>query len=223
MAEIKVMQSVLASNDSLAARQLAELDKHGVLGINIMAGPGAGKTALVERTADALAGRFRIHVIEGDLHGDLDARRVAAHGVPCTQVNTEGGCHLDSMMMGAVWPDLDLANLDLVIIENVGNLVCPAEFRMPVHHNVTMLSTPEGSDKPSKYPLAFSRSDVVVVNKIDLLPYVDVDLAELRRAVAKLRPDIPVLELSARTGAGVDAWLGWLEGRLVGRRGTRDA
>lgn len=212
------MQSVLASNDALAAAQLAELDRHGVLGINIMAGPGAGKTALVERTAEALARRYRIHVVEGDLYGDIDAKRVAARGVACTQVNTEGGCHLDSMMMAAVWPGLDLAHLDLVIIENVGNLVCPASFRMPVHYDVTLLSTPEGSDKPAKYPLAFSRSDVVIVNKIDLLPYVDFDVAEVRRAVAKLKPDVPVFELSARTGAGLDAWLGWLEGRLVEKR-----
>ncbi|MFO7649911.1 MAG: hydrogenase nickel incorporation protein HypB [bacterium] len=223
MAQVKLMQSVLASNDALAAAQLAELDRHGVLGINIMAGPGAGKTALVERTAEALAQKYRIHVVEGDLYGDIDAKRVAAKGVLCTQVNTEGGCHLDSMMMAAVWPGLDLAHLDLVIIENVGNLVCPASFRMPVHHDVTLLSTPEGSDKPAKYPLAFSRSDVVIVNKIDLLPYVDFDVAEVRRAVAKLKPDVPVFELSARTGAGLDAWLGWLEGRLVEKRRTRGA
>jgi hydrogenase nickel incorporation protein HypB len=223
VAQIKLMQSVLASNDALAAAQLAELDRHGVLGINIMAGPGAGKTTLVERTAEALAGRYRIHVIEGDLYGDIDARRVAAKGVACTQVNTEGGCHLDSMMMAAVWPGLDFARLDLVIIENVGNLVCPASFRMPAHHDVTVLSTAEGSDKPAKYPLAFSRSSAVVVNKIDLLPYVDFDVAEVRRAVAKLKPDVPVFELSARTGAGLDAWLGWLEGRLVEKRRTRGA
>lgn len=221
MAEIKVLQNVLASNDATAKRLLTELDRYGVLGINIMAGPGAGKTALVERTVGALAGRYRIHVIEGDLYGDVDARRVAAKGAGCTQINTEGGCHLDSIMMTAVWPSLPLNGLDLLIIENVGNLVCPAEFRMPTHYNVTIVSTAEGSDKVAKYPVAFARSDVVVVNKIDLLPHVDFDLTELRQAVARLKPGLPVLELSARTGAGLESWFGWLEARLGERRGRQ--
>ncbi len=218
MAEVRVMRRVLASNDALAARQLEELDRHGVLGINIMSGPGAGKTTLVQRTVEALKDRVRIHVIEGDIQGDLDAVRVKESGAEVTQINTQGACHLDGLMMASVFPEVDFAGLDLLIIENVGNLVCPAEFRLPVHHSVTVISTPEGSDKPAKYPLMFSKSDIVVVNKTDLLPYVDFDIEELTRSVHKLKPDLPVLRLSAKTGEGVDRWLAWVEGRLAGRR-----
>jgi len=212
------MRRVLASNDALAAQQLEELDRNHVLGVNIMSGPGAGKTSLVERTVEALRDRYRIHVIEGDIQGDLDARRVAAHGVEVTQINTQGACHLDGLMMASVFPGIDLAAVDLLLIENVGNLVCPAEFRLPAHHNVTVISTPEGSDKPAKYPLMFSKSDVVLVNKIDLLPYVDFDIDELVSSVHRLSPGLPVLRLSARTGDGVEQWVGWLEARLAERR-----
>lgn len=210
MNEIKVMRRVLASNDALAAQQLEQLDRNGVLGINIMSGPGAGKTSLVEKTVAALKDKWRIWVIEGDIQGDLDARRVIAQGVGCTQINTQGACHLDGLMLASVFPVIDLTHLDILIIENVGNLVCPAEFRLPVHYNVTMVSTPEGSDKPVKYPLMFTRSDVVVVNKIDLLPYVNFSIGEFRRAVRKLKPRVPIFTLSLRTEKGVDRWLSWL-------------
>ena len=170
MPKIELMRRVLASNDALAAAQRKELDRHGVLGINIMSGPGAGKTSMVERTAEALSGKYRIQVIEGDIQGDLDARRVAAKGVRCIQINTQGACHLDGLMLGPAMAEIDFAEFDLLIIENVGNLVCPAEFMLPVHHNVTVISTPEGSDKPVKYPLMFSKSDVVVINKISMWP-----------------------------------------------------
>jgi hydrogenase nickel incorporation protein HypB len=221
MAEIKLMRRVLASNDALAAAQRETLDRHGVLGINIMSGPGAGKTSLVERTAEALGRKYRIQVIEGDIQGDLDARRVTAKGVNCVQINTQGACHLDGLMLGPAMAEIDIAGLDLLIIENVGNLVCPAEFALPAHFNVTVISTPEGSDKPTKYPLMFSRSDVLVINKIDLLPYVDFDLAALKKAVRKLRPGIKLIELSARTGQGVDQWLAWLETALRSHRRRR--
>lgn len=218
MAEVKVMRRVLASNDALAAAQLETLDRHNVLGINIMSGPGAGKTTLVERTIEALGDRWRIYVIEGDIQSSLDADRVAAKGAAVTQINTQGACHLDGMMLASVFPDIDFDMVDLLMIENVGNLVCPAEFALPAHHNVTVISTPEGSDKPVKYPLMFSKSDLVVVNKTDLLAHVDFDVDALEAAVHKLKPDIPVLRLSARTGDGLDAWTGWLEERLGERR-----
>ena len=221
MAEIKLMRRVLASNDALAAAQRKELDRHGVLGINIMSGPGAGKTTLVERTAEALSRKYRIQVIEGDIQGDLDARRVAAKGVGCVQINTQGACHLDGLMLGPAMAEIDLTKLDLMIIENVGNLVCPAEFVLPAHYNVTLISTPEGSDKPVKYPLMFSKSDVIVINKMDLLPHVDFDLPALKKAVRKLKPGITFIEMSAKTGDGVDKWVAWLEQKLRARKKDR--
>ncbi|MCX6843938.1 MAG: hydrogenase nickel incorporation protein HypB [candidate division WOR-3 bacterium] len=221
MPKIELMRRVLASNDALAAAQRKELDRHGVLGINIMSGPGAGKTSLVERTAEALSRKYRIQVIEGDIQGDLDARRVAAKGVRCIQINTQGACHLDGLMLGPAMGEIDFADLDLLLIENVGNLVCPAEFMLPVHYNVTVISTPEGSDKPVKYQLMFSKSDVIVINKIDLLPHVDFDVAALKKAVRKLRPGITFIEMSAKTGKGVDKWVAWLERRLRDRRKSR--
>lgn len=212
------MKRVLASNDALAASQLAELDRHGVLSVNIMSGPGAGKTSLLERTVENIGSKHSLYVIEGDIQGSLDADRVAAKGAAVTQINTQGACHLDSMMMVSVLPGIDLSRIDLLLIENVGNLVCPAEFALPAHHNVTIVSTPEGSDKPAKYPLMFSRSALVIINKIDLLPYVDFDSEALTTAVHRLKPGIPVLSMSARTGEGIGQWLGWLEERLGARR-----
>jgi hydrogenase nickel incorporation protein HypB len=215
MAEIKLLRRVLASNDAIAEQEKEQLDRYGVMGINIMSGPGAGKTTLIEKTVAVLKNRFRIWVIEGDIQGDLDARRVLAQGVGCTQINTQGACHLDGLMLSAVFPDIPLNNIDLLIIENVGNLVCPAEFRLPVHYNVTVVSTPEGSDKPIKYPLMFSRSDVLIVNKIDLLPYVDFNIREFNKAVRKLKPGVPIFPMSLRQGEGLKRWLAWLETRLL--------
>jgi hydrogenase nickel incorporation protein HypB len=221
MAKIELMRRVLASNDALAAAQLKELDRYGVLGINIMSGPGAGKTTLVERTAEALGRKYRIQVIEGDIQGDVDAQRVAAKGVNVVQINTQGACHLDGLMLGPALAEIDFAKLDLMIIENVGNLVCPAEFVLPVHYNVTVISTPEGSDKPVKYPLMFTKSDVIVINKLDLLPYVDFDLPALKKSVRKLKRGIAFIELSAKTGDGVDKWVAWVEQKLCARRKSR--
>ncbi len=214
MVEVKLMQQILASNDALAREQLRQLNRHGVVGINIMSGPGAGKTTLVEKTVAALKDKWRIWVIEGDIQGDIDARRVIAQGVSCTQINTQGACHLDGLMLSAVFPSIDLKKIDLLIIENVGNLVCPAEFKLPVHYNITVVSTPEGSDKPIKYPLMFTKSDVIIVNKIDLLPYVDFDMMQFSRAVRKLKPRIPIYAVSLRSGEGVSKWLSWLEDKL---------
>lgn len=221
MAEVRVMKRVLANNDALASAQLVELDRHGVLGLNLMSGPGAGKTSLIERTVEKLRDRLGIYVIEGDIQGSLDAERIAAAGAGVTQINTHGACHLDGMMLQAAMPGIELAGLDLLIIENVGNLVCPAEFKLPAHFNVTLISTPEGSDKPVKYPLMFERSDLVIITKTDLLPYVDFDIEGVKQAVRKLRPETPVIELSCRTGERLGRWLEWLEKKLSGRRGSR--
>lgn len=208
------MRRILTDNDSLAEEQKKQLDRARVLGINIMSAPGAGKTTLIEKTINALKDRYRIWVIEGDIQGDLDARRVLLQGVGCTQINTRGACHLDALMLSKVFAAIDLRNLDLLIIENVGNLVCPAEFRLPVHYNVMLVSAPEGSDKPVKYPLMFSRSDVLILNKIDLLPYVDFDTIKFKRAVHQLKPNLPIFSISLRTGAGFNKWLCWLKEKL---------
>ena len=211
---VKILRPVLASNDALAAAQRKELDKAGVVGINIMSAPGSGKTSLVERTVEALRSKHRIQVIEGDIQGDLDARRVAAKGGKCIQINTQGDCHIDSLMLASVLPRLDLKRLDLLIVENVGNLVCPAEFRLPTHYNVTILSTPEGSDKPAKYPLMFSKSDLLLINKIDLLPYVSFDFRQLEPAVRRIKPRLPIYRVSTRTGEGLEQWFAWLRARI---------
>jgi hydrogenase nickel incorporation protein HypB len=221
MKRIKVFKPVLASNDALAEAQRKLLDAAGVVGINIMSAPGSGKTSLVERTVEALKSEYRIHVIEGDIKGDLDARRVAAKGVECIQINTQGDCHIDSLMLAQVLPLVDLKNLDLLIVENVGNLVCPAEFKLPTHFNVTLLSTPEGSDKPTKYPLMFARSDLLLVNKIDLLPYVTFDFKQMAQAIKRIKPKLPIYRVSTKTGEGLEQWLEWLSKKLgSGRRGS---
>jgi len=214
MAQIRLMRRVLASNDALAAEQLKLLNQHRVLSINIMSGPGAGKTSLIEKTIAVLKPEYRIWVIEGDIQGDLDARRIVARGINCTQINTQGACHLDGMMLAQVFSQIQFKNLNLLIIENVGNLVCPAEFRLPAHYNITIVSTPEGSDKPAKYPLMFSKSDVIIVNKIDLLPYVDFNLDQFTSSVRKLKPRVPIFLVSARTGVGMDSWINWLKKAL---------
>ncbi|MEO0070739.1 MAG: hydrogenase nickel incorporation protein HypB [candidate division WOR-3 bacterium] len=214
MAEIRLMRRILTDNDSLAEEQRKQLDRARVLGINIMSAPGAGKTTLIEKTVAALKDEYRIWVIEGDIQGDLDARRVIACGVGCSQINTRGACHLDALMLSPVFASIDLRNLDLLLIENVGNLVCPAEFKLPVHYNVMLVSVPEGSDKPVKYPLMFSRSDVLILNKIDLLPYVNFDTINFKRAVRKLKPTLPIFSISLRTGKGFNKWLFWLKEKL---------
>jgi len=214
MAQIRLMRRVLASNDALAAEQLKLLNQHRVLSINIMSGPGAGKTSLIEKTIAVLKPEYRIWVIEGDIQGDLDARRIVARGINCTQINTQGACHLDGMMLAPVFSQIQFKNLNLLIIENVGNLVCPAEFRLPAHYNITIVSTPEGSDKPAKYPLMFSKSDVIIVNKIDLLPFVDFNLDQFTSSVRKLKPRVPIFLVSARTGVGMDSWINWLKKAL---------
>ena len=221
MKRIKILKPVLASNDALADAQRKELDKAGVIGINIMSAPGSGKTSLVERTVEALKAEYRIQVIEGDIQGDLDARRVAAKGGKCIQINTQGDCHLDALMLSSVLPKVNLKKLDLLIIENVGNLVCPAEFKLPTHYNVMILSTPEGSDKPTKYPLMFSKSDLLIINKIDLLPYVSFDFKQLERAVKRIKPKLPIIRLSTKTGEGLGAWFEWVRRKVGSKRRTK--
>ncbi len=216
--KIQVVKNILDANDRIADENRSLFDQKELFVINLMSSPGAGKTSLVERTIMALKDRIRIGVIEGDIQDTCDADRVAALGIPVVQINTGGGCHLDANMVREGFAGLDLDALDLLIVENVGNLVCPAEFRIGEDVKVMILSTPEGTDKPSKYPLIFQKSAVMLLNKIDLLPYLDFDRARVYKNVLALNRGMDIFEISCRTGQGLDAWFAWLAKR-VERRG----
>jgi hydrogenase nickel incorporation protein HypB len=208
--EIPVVRNILESNKRLANELKARFDEAGILVLNLMSSPGAGKTTLLEKTLSALAPEFKMAVIEGDLQTDNDARRVAATGAQAVQVNTEGGCHLDGNMIIDALKAMDTDGLDILFIENVGNLVCPAEFSLGEDYNIALLSVTEGDDKPEKYPLLFHISSVMVLNKVDLVPYVDFDLERASRHATTLNKDIRIFGLSCRTGEGLEAWLDWL-------------
>jgi len=208
--KVTVVQNVLEANDRIAAENRALFDREGVFVINLMSSPGAGKTTLVERTITALKDRYRIAVIEGDIQDTIDAERIAALEVPVVQINTQGACHLDGNMIREALPALDLGETDLLIVENVGNLVCPAEFTVGENMKVMVLSTPEGADKPAKYPLMFRESSALIINKIDLMPYVDFDLAKAKRRARSLNDQLVIFEVSCRTGEGIEAWSSWL-------------
>lgn len=218
-AGVDVMRNLLEANDHIAQHNREHFDAHGVLAINLMSSPGSGKTALLEATIVALRERYRIAVIEGDLETDNDATRIRAHGVPAVQITTGTACHLDAGLVHRVLHELPLAELDLLFIENVGNLVCPASFDLGQHLNVTLLSVTEGDDKPAKYPVIFRNSDLVVLSKTDLLAVLDdFDPARAAEALRALGGDTPMI-LSAVRGTHVLApWLDWLEERLTAPR-----
>ena len=221
---VDVLQNLLAENDRLADHNRGHFDAHGVLAINLMSSPGAGKTALLEATILALKSRHRIAVIEGDLETDNDARRIRAHGVPAVQITTGTACHLDAASVHRALHDLPLAGLDLLFIENVGNLVCPADFDVGQHLDVVLLSVPEGDDKPEKYPVIFRNADLVLITKIDLLPHIDeFDVERARRALSRLRGGGSVVEISAKSSQGLGAWISWLtDARDATRHARRD-
>ncbi|MDR1701419.1 MAG: hydrogenase nickel incorporation protein HypB [Sporomusaceae bacterium] len=212
--QINVLADILDENELTAQKINASLTAQKTLALNIMGSPGCGKTTFLEKTIAALKADYRFAVIEGDLYTDKDARRILAHGVPAVQINTAGGCHLNAAMVETVLPELDLANLDILIVENVGNLVCPAEFNVGEHAKIVVLSVTEGEDKPQKYPLAFRAAEVAIINKIDLLPYTDFDLEAATRDILALNPAIKLINLSCKSGAGFDIWLAWLQERL---------
>ena len=216
--KIQVVTDVLAANDRIADENRTLFAAKKAYVINLMSSPGAGKTSLVEKTILALRDRFRIGVIEGDIQSTYDAERVAALDTPVVQINTGGGCHLDANMIREALPNLNLDAIDLLVVENVGNLVCPAEFQIGEDAKVMILSTPEGADKPLKYPLIFRESRVMILNKIDLLPHVDFDREKARRGALALNPDLEIFEVSCRTGEGLTAWFDWLTARVVAVR-----
>ncbi len=215
--EIKVLKDIMSANDAIAARNRNHLDQHGVLAINIMSSPGAGKTSLILQTISRIKAKARVAVIEGDVASRVDADKVGKAGVPVVQINTGGGCHLDANMIENALNNMPLDNIDLLFIENVGNLICPAEFNLGEHRKVMLLSMPEGDDKPYKYPLMFSEVDAVLVNKVDLLPYLDFNLGAFNKVVTGLNPTVKIFPISCKTGEGVDAWISWLEELELGK------
>jgi hydrogenase nickel incorporation protein HypB len=212
--EIDLSKPILAKNEELAAVNRATFEEHGIFVLDMMASPGAGKTSTILATIAALRDRYRIAVIEGDIASKVDAEKVKAHGIPAVQINTGGACHLESDMIQRAVAALPVADLDLIIVENVGNLVCPTEFDLGENAKVMILSVPEGHDKPYKYPAIFSRAEAIILNKYDTLPVFDFDEAEFRQAVSKLNGAAPIFRMSATKGDGVDAWAEWLAGRI---------
>lgn len=209
--EIKVLRNIMEVNDYVARENRRVFDEKGILVLNLMSSPGAGKTTLLERTLDALKSEYRMAVIEGDIATQLDAERIQRHGVPVLQINTQGGCHLDANMIRNALESINLDGVRILFIENVGNLVCPAEFALGEDMKVTILSVTEGDDKPEKYPVMFRQSKALVINKVDLLPYVDFDIEAAKRRALALNPRLTVFEVSCRTGQGLTAWLEWLK------------
>ncbi|WP_028552961.1 hydrogenase nickel incorporation protein HypB [Paenibacillus sp. UNC451MF] len=209
--QIILNEDVLKDNNTAAAHNRDQFLLNGTLVINLMSSPGAGKTTLLEATVKALADRYRIGVIEGDLATELDADRIRAVGAQAVQINTHGGCHLDARMVAKTLPEFHLDELDLLFIENVGNLVCPSGYDLGQHHKVAVLSLPEGNDKIPKYPTMFMRTELVLLNKIDLLPYLDFSIEEAVRDLKAIQPNSALLPLSARTSEGMESWFGWID------------
>jgi hydrogenase nickel incorporation protein HypB len=214
---IPVVENILSANDRIAQRNRELLDQLGVYALNIMASPGAGKTSFILKMLEALNGRLKFGVVEGDLATSIDAEKAMAAGLPAVQINTGGECHLDAIMLADALPALPLRDLNLVVVENVGNLVCPANFQIGTHLNVLIASIPEGDDKPYKYPSMYRGMQVLIINKIDLLPYVPFDMNYFKKGVEVLNPGVAVFPVSCKTGANMDAWVDWLVKKVTGK------
>ncbi len=207
---ILVVEKILSANDRIAAQNRAIFDEAGVIAFNFMASPGAGKTSLIEQTVSRLLPRMNLAVIDGDIATNFDADRAQAAGALAVQINTGGECHLDAVMLNSALKQMDLTGIDMVIVENVGNLVCPASFQLGTHKSILIASIPEGDDKPYKYPGMYRGVDALVINKIDLLPYVPFNMEFFRKGVEILNPGLVTFPVSCRTGEGLNSWLEWL-------------
>lgn len=212
---VRVVEEIMSANDRLAAQNQQKLEAAGVVGMNVMASPGAGKTSIILRTIEALTPHFKLGVVEGDTANvTIDADKVIAAGMPAVQINTGGSCHVDAVMLSGALPELPLDEIELLIVENVGNLICPASFKLGTHFNIVIASVPEGDDKPYKYPNIYRGIDALILNKVDLLPYVDFNMDYFRRGIEMLNPEAAFFPLSCKTGEGVAAWVAWLTQRV---------
>lgn len=220
MNRLTVEKKVLSENDRIAAGLRERYRRHGILCVNLISSPGAGKTALLERTLEGWPPSSRVAVLTGDIETDNDAARLRGYGFPVEQITTGGACHLDARMVERALADWPLAGLDVLLVENVGNLVCPSSYDLGEACKVVLLSVTEGEDKPLKYPATFHRAGLVILHKIDLLPYVPFDLRKARENAAKVSPGVEILEISSTTGAGLAEWRAWLDGRLARIRST---
>jgi hydrogenase nickel incorporation protein HypB len=216
-----VVENILSANDRLAEENRLRFDEAAVYGINLMASPGAGKTSLIVHTIKSLSDQLSLAVVDGDIATSIDADRAAAAGAEAVQINTGGECHLDAVMLQGALNQLELTRYDLLLVENVGNLVCPAAFQLGTHQNVLIASIPEGDDKPYKYPTMYKGVDALVINKIDLLPYIDFDMQYFQRGVEVLNPGLVTFPISCSTGEGLDAWLDWLKGQVAGNKSAQ--
>jgi len=216
--KVPVVRHILEANERIAEQNRSLFQENKIFVINLMSSPGAGKTSLLERTIDALKAEIRMAVIEGDIQSSRDAERVAGKGVPAVQINTGGACHLDGNMIRDTFGEFDFRELDLLVVENVGNLVCPAEFKVGEDSKVMILSVAEGDDKPSKYPLMFHESSVLLINKIDLLPYVDCSVEKIREDSLKINPGLAIFEVSCKTGEGLSGWYDWVRREVKSKK-----
>lgn len=212
--KVSVVRDILEANERIAQQNRDLFIKNGLLVINLMSSPGAGKTSLLEKTIDNLKDNIKIGVIEGDIQSTHDAEKIASKGIPTVQINTGGACHLDGNMIRDTFKEFDFKLMDLLVVENVGNLVCPAEFKIGEDYKIMILSVTEGDDKPSKYPLMFNESKVLLINKIDLLPYVDCSLEKIKADSLKINPDMTIFQISCKTGEGLEGWYNWLRERV---------
>jgi hydrogenase nickel incorporation protein HypB len=212
--KIPIVKQVLEANDRIAEENKRLFEGKKLLVINLMSGPGAGKTTLLVKTIQTLKDQYRIGVIEGDIQSTYDAEKIVSAGAPAVQINTGGACHLDANMVREALAHLDIDSLDILIVENVGNLVCPAEFNLGEDYKVALLSVAEGDDKPLKYPLIFHESSLLLVNKTDLLPYVDCSVKKVREESLKINPRLEIFEVSCKTGDGLTRWFEWLRGKV---------
>ncbi len=211
LTKIRVFSNIMKSNEDMAAKNRQMFSQYQIPVINIMSSPGSGKTSLLEKTIERLIHKIRMAVLEGDLQTDRDARRISQYPVQVAQINTDGACHLDANMVNKALSAFDLSKVDLFFIENVGNLVCPAGFDLGEKFRVNLVSIPEGDDKVIKYPVIFRKCDVLLINKIDLLPYVQFDIARLKKEALDIKPDMNIFEISCLTGKGLEDWLAWLD------------
>ena len=215
MSVITIERKVLEKNDQIAQKNRDDFSSNKVFTINVVSSPGSGKTSILEKTIGHLKGKLNISVIEGDVQTDNDARRISALGVPAVQIVTHGGCHLEARLVRDAMENVDLAGIQLLVIENVGNLVCPSNYDLGEAHKVVVVSTTEGDDKPVKYPNMFRNSSVLIINKIDLLPYLNCNIDQLEKNALQINPSLKVFRTSCTTGEGIDEWCEWLESQVL--------